>query len=62
MTNEIMSTRLPTVAILAGGLATRLYPLTEKIPKSMIKINGRPFVNYQLKSLNKCGIKKIVFC
>ena len=62
MTNEIMSTRLPTVAILAGGLATRLYPLTEKIPKSMIEINGRPFVDYQLKSLNKCGIKKIVFC
>ena len=53
---------LPTVAILSGGLATRLYPVTQKIPKSMIKINGNPFIDYQLKWLKNAGIKKIVLC
>ena len=33
-----------TVAILAGGLATRLRPLTETVPKSLLEVNGEPFV------------------
>jgi NDP-sugar pyrophosphorylase family protein len=32
------------VAILAGGLATRLRPVTEKVPKSLVEINGPPFL------------------
>ena len=32
------------VAILAGGLATRLRPTTEKIPKSLLEVNGEPFI------------------
>lgn len=50
------------IAILAGGLATRLQPLTEKIPKSMIMINGKPFLQYQLEFLKKEGITDIVLC
>lgn len=50
------------VAILAGGLATRLRPITETIPKSMIEICGRPFLHWQLKQLAKAGVTKIVFC
>ena len=39
------------VAILAGGLATRLRPLTEQIPKALIDVNGEPFVTDQLGQL-----------
>lgn len=48
--------------ILAGGLATRLYPLTKKIPKSLISIWGKPFLQYQLELLRKSEIKDIVLC
>jgi len=50
------------VAILAGGLATRLRPLTETIPKALIEICGEPFVDWQLRLLSKGGIERVVFC
>jgi MurNAc alpha-1-phosphate uridylyltransferase len=50
------------VAIMAGGLATRLRPLTTTVPKSMITIDGKPFLEYQLEFLKKDGIKDIVLC
>jgi MurNAc alpha-1-phosphate uridylyltransferase len=50
------------IVILAGGLATRLRPITEKIPKSLIQINGEPFVFHQLELLERKGFKKIHFC
>lgn len=50
------------IAILAGGLATRLRALTEKIPKSMVKIYDKPFLEYQIDLLKKQGIKNIVLC
>ena len=48
------------VIILAGGLATRLRSLTKKNPKSLIKINNKPFIERQLDFLEKQGIKKVV--
>lgn len=51
-----------TVAILAGGLATRLRPLTDAIPKSLIDVNGRPFAEHQLKLLKANGFERVVFC
>jgi N-acetyl-alpha-D-muramate 1-phosphate uridylyltransferase len=42
-----------SIAILAGGLATRLHPLTKIIPKSMVPINGEPFIAHQLRLLKK---------
>jgi len=48
--------------ILAGGLGTRLRPLTETIPKALIPVRGRPFVDYQLDLLKKSGIDDFVFC
>jgi len=51
-----------TVAILAGGFATRIRPLTETIPKSMIEICGQPFVHWQMKQLAKAGVTEVVFC
>jgi len=50
------------VAVLAGGLATRLRPITETIPKALIEINGAPFVDWQLKLLSKKGVDRVVFC
>ncbi len=50
------------VAILAGGLATRLRPVTEKIPKALVAVAGRPFLAHQLRLLRKSGIRKVVLC
>jgi NDP-sugar pyrophosphorylase family protein len=50
------------VAILAGGLATRLRPLTERVPKAMIEVRGEPFAFHQLRLLRAQGIERVVFC
>jgi NDP-sugar pyrophosphorylase family protein len=50
------------VAILAGGLATRLRPITEKIPKSLVPVAGEPFLAHQLKLLHARGICRAVLC
>ena len=50
------------VAILAGGLATRLRPLTETIPKSLVEINGEPFLWHQLRLLRENGVDRVVMC
>ncbi len=50
------------VVILAGGLATRLRPLTEKIPKALVDINGEPFIIHQLRLLKKQGVTDIILC
>ncbi|HTU45937.1 MAG TPA: nucleotidyltransferase family protein [Bryobacteraceae bacterium] len=49
-------------AILCGGLATRLRPMTETIPKSLIPINGEPFIAHQLRLLRSNGIERVVLC
>ncbi len=50
------------LAILAGGFATRLGQLTTKTPKCLIKINGRPFVDWQLDLLIDSGYTDFIFC
>jgi len=50
------------VVILAGGLATRMKPITEKMPKSLIEVNGKPFILHQLDYLKSQGIQNIVLC
>src|SRR5277367_4447179 len=50
------------VAILAGGLATRLRPITEKIPKSLVPVAGEPFLAHQLELLHSRGIRRAVLC
>jgi len=50
------------VAILAGGLATRLRPITEKIPKVLVPVAGKPFLAHQLDLLRGQGIRRVVLC
>jgi NDP-sugar pyrophosphorylase family protein len=50
------------VAILAGGLATRLRPITEKIPKLLVEVAGEPFFSHQLRLLRDAGLKRVVLC
>jgi NDP-sugar pyrophosphorylase family protein len=50
------------VAILAGGLATRLRPMTEKVPKLLLEVAGEPFLSHQLRLLKKSGLHRIVLC
>jgi NDP-sugar pyrophosphorylase family protein len=55
-------TEMPPLAILAGGLATRLKPLTEQVPKSMIEVGGQPFIAHQLRLLQRERIDRVVVC
>jgi NDP-sugar pyrophosphorylase family protein len=53
-------TELMPAVILAGGLATRLRPLTEHMPKSLIEVAGRPFLWHQLQLLKRHGVRRAV--
>jgi NDP-sugar pyrophosphorylase family protein len=57
-----MSLVLPPVAILAGGVATRLHPVTETMPKALVDVNGEPFIAHQLRQLREQGITHVVVC
>jgi N-acetyl-alpha-D-muramate 1-phosphate uridylyltransferase len=46
--------------ILAGGLGTRMRPVTETIPKPMIPVNGKPFLQHQLELLQKNGVERVL--
>jgi NDP-sugar pyrophosphorylase family protein len=50
------------LALLAGGTATRLRPITERIAKSMVEINGTPFIDFQLRLLAREGIRHVTIC
>lgn len=51
-----------SVAILAGGLATRLRPITKTIPKALVDVAGKPFILRQLKYLHEQGVGHVVLC
>jgi len=53
---------LPTVAVLAGGLAKRMRPLTLTLPKALIEVAGEPFIAHQLRLLRREGASEVVLC
>lgn len=55
-------TRGPQAVVLAGGLATRMLPRTETVPKSLLEVAGRPFIDWQLARLADSGIRDVVIC
>src|SRR6185437_464978 len=48
--------------VLAGGLATRMRPRTLTVPKAMLEVAGRPFVDWQIEKLAACGYDDVLFC
>jgi len=55
-------TQMPPVALLAGGLATRLRPLTETVPKAMLEVADAPFITHQLRLLRRETVARVVIC
>ena len=53
---------LPALVLLAGGLSTRLRPITATMPKCMVSVAGAPFINHQLRLLVSQGIRKVIIC
>jgi NDP-sugar pyrophosphorylase family protein len=60
--NGASHSRMPRLALLAGGLATRLRPITMTVPKSMVPVAGEPFIAHQLRLLVDQGVREIVMC
>ena len=50
------------IVILAGGFATRLSPITKTIPKSLLEVDGEPFIAHQLRELARQGIGDVILC
>jgi len=57
-THSSISVSSAQAVILAGGLGTRMRPVTETIPKPMISVAGKPFLQHQLELLRACGIDR----
>jgi len=52
--------RFKTAFILGAGLGTRLRPLTERIPKPLLEIGGRPIITYAMDHLLNVGVDRLI--
>jgi len=53
---------MPKVVIVAGGLAKRMMPVAEQIPKCLVDINGKPLILHQIEFFKKNGFTEFIFC
>ena len=60
--NTVMDLALTPVLILAGGKATRLGEVTQTIPKALVPLAGKPFIDHQLAGLFAQGIREVMMC
>lgn len=60
--HELETALTPQTVILAGGLGTRLRPLTDNRPKSMVELLGKPFLQRQIELLRGQGLTRFVLC
>ena len=51
---------IETAIILAGGLGTRLRPLTDETPKPLLPIKGKPIVQHTIEQLKRHGVKNVI--
>jgi MurNAc alpha-1-phosphate uridylyltransferase len=58
----MLERRAMQAVVLAGGLATRMRPHTLTLPKSLLEVAGRPFIDWQLERLAACGLREVVLC
>jgi NDP-sugar pyrophosphorylase family protein len=58
----VTGSAVSTIAVLAGGLATRMRPLTETIPKALLDVAGQPFVAHQLRLFKRESLARVVLC
>ena len=54
--------QITQVVILAGGLGTRIRSINSELPKALIEVCGKPFLDWQLRWLKKNGVKKVLLC
>jgi NDP-sugar pyrophosphorylase family protein len=52
-------TEMPPIAVLAGGLAMRMRPLTAQLPKALLEVAGEPFIAHQLRLFAREGIRDV---
>jgi N-acetyl-alpha-D-muramate 1-phosphate uridylyltransferase len=52
----------PAVVLLSGGLGTRLAAVARDIPKAMVDVCGKPFIEWQLRMLAREGMRRVVVC
>lgn len=59
--NHVFHRKMQAV-VLAGGLGTRLRPLTDTVPKALIPVAGRPFIEYQIEQFRRHGVTDLIIC
>lgn len=60
MINKELIKKPSQAVILAGGLGTRLFPITNDLPKPMIRFHGKPFLEYLIRNLKSQGFNSIL--
>lgn len=62
MRSQLHEPEMPSLALLAGGLATRLGEMSRSVPKSLVQVADEPFLAHQLRLLAAQGVRDVVLC